>query len=326
MLSGSCHFAYKGNPQLPRHGSRIPASAFSTVLVRTPCDFLGHGSERSATTRCRRNYYWRGELQSQLKRVKHNYTYYLLVITQLSFEYLHAVTRYLFLKYVADLHAFAEVWQSKIMLRRPILDDRHFGLVHNAVSCTRSELTMLVDTQQSPHTVGCTQDALFYSSTTVSNKVARTLKLTLLKRSLLELWIGFQTVWDFSCTRSSSHLNIGHVPIYNNGEFVRGTFWRYPRCDVTDSMHILMLVGKVYYNKVAYIPVDLLKGHTPVRHSMEVLQSELPLFDSESLHCLQQNLSNTNTLGTQIIVLFSGVSLFQGENDMLQYLYKLGTQ
>ena len=52
-------------------------------------------------------------------------------------------------------------------------------------------------------------------------------------------------------------------------------------------MHILMLVGKVYYNKVAYIPVDLLKGHTPVRHSREVLQSELPLFDSKSLHCLQ---------------------------------------
>ena len=36
------------------------------------------------------------------------------------------------------------------MLRRPILDDRHFGLVHNAVSCTWPELTMLVDTYQSP--------------------------------------------------------------------------------------------------------------------------------------------------------------------------------
>ena len=54
MLSDSCHFAYKGNPQLPRHRSRVPASAFSTVLVRTPCNFLGHESEPSATTRCRR--------------------------------------------------------------------------------------------------------------------------------------------------------------------------------------------------------------------------------------------------------------------------------
>ena len=36
------------------------------------------------------------------------------------------------------------------------------------------------------------------------------------------------------------------------------------------------------------------------------------------------NLSNTDTLGTKIIVLISEVSLFEGENKM--YLYKVGTQ
>ena len=38
---------------------------------------------------------------------------------------------------------------------------------------------------------------------------------------------------------------------------------------------------------------------------------------------IQWNLFNTNTLGTQIIVLISEVSFFQGQNNM--YLYKVGT-
>ena len=38
----------------------------------------------------------------------------------------------------------------------------------------------------------------------------------------------------------------------------------------------------------------------------------------------QWNLSNTDTIGTKIIVLISEVSLFKGENNM--YLYKVGTQ
>ena len=62
---------------------------------------------------------------------------------------------------------------GKTMQRRPTLDNKHFGLVHTAVSCTWPELTVLVDTWQSPHTIGCTQDALPYSSKTVSKKVAR---------------------------------------------------------------------------------------------------------------------------------------------------------
>ena len=38
---------------------------------------------------------------------------------------------------------------------------------------------------------------------------------------------------------------------------------------------------------------------------------------------IQWNLFNTDTLGTQIIVLISEVSFFQGQNNM--YLYKVGT-
>jgi len=41
------------------------------------------------------------------------------------------------------------------------------------------------------------------------------------------------------------------------------------------------------------------------------------------INCIQWNPSNTDTLGTKIIVLISKVSLFQGENNM--YLYKVGT-
>ena len=41
-------------------------------------------------------------------------------------------------------------------------------------------------------------------------------------------------------------------------------------------------------------------------------------------YSIQWNLSNTDTLGTKIIVLISEVSLFQGKNNM--YLYKVGTR
>jgi len=34
-----------------------------------------------------------------------------------------------------------------------------------------------------------------------------------------------KVVWDFSCTQSSNHLNVGHIAIYNNGEFAPATFW-----------------------------------------------------------------------------------------------------
>ena len=51
---------------------------------------------------------------------------------------------------------------------------------------------------------------------------------------------------DFSCTQSSSRLNVGHVVVNNSGEFAPTTFWRYPRRDVTNSIHILILVGRVY--------------------------------------------------------------------------------
>ena len=41
-----------------------------------------------------------------------------------------------------------------------------------------------------------------------------------------------------------------------------------------------------------------------------------------SYNMIQWNLTNTDTLGTEIIVLISEVSLFQGENTQL---YKVGT-
>ena len=44
----------------------------------------------------------------------------------------------------------------------------------------------------------------------------------------------------------SSHLNVGHIPVYSNGKFTPASLPRHPRRDVTYSAHILMLVGKVY--------------------------------------------------------------------------------
>ena len=68
-----------------------------------------------------------------------------------------------------------------------------------------------------------------------------------LKRLMLELWINVsKAAHDSSCTQSSSRLNVGHVVVNNSGEFAPTTFWRYPRRDVTNSVHILILVGKVY--------------------------------------------------------------------------------
>ena len=43
----------------------------------------------------------------------------------------------------------------------------------------------------------------------------------------------------------------------------------------------------------------------------------------QPINCIQWNSSNTDTLGTTIIVLISKVLLFQGENNM--YLYRVGT-
>ena len=154
MLSDSCHFAYKGNTQLPRQfllryprcdvtysalhsvlmgkvysckHSMDGCKTFNSVIVRTPCDFLGHGSVVGYHQVKKGLLLTRGTLE--LKLVKHIYTCYLLVITQLSFQYLHAVTRELFLQYIVDSHAFAGFWQAKLCYVC-----RHFGLVHNAES------------------------------------------------------------------------------------------------------------------------------------------------------------------------------------------------
>ena len=53
--------------------------------------------------------------------------------------------------------------------------------------------------------------------------------------------------------------------------------------------------------------------------SRDLLWAQVP-----HIICIQWNLSNTDNLGTKIIVLISEVSFFQGKNNM--HLYKVGTQ
>ena len=72
--------------------------------------------------------------------------------------------------------------------------------------------------------------------------------LPLLKRSMLELWIGVKAARYFPCTRSSSRLNVGHVPIYNNGKFAPACHLRHHRRDVTYIAFYCVLMGKVYWN------------------------------------------------------------------------------
>ena len=64
---------------------------------------------------------------------------------------------------------------------------------------------------------------------------------------MLELWIGVKAARYFPCTRSSSRLNVGHVPTYNNGKFVPTSLLRHPRRDITYIAFHYVLMGKVYY-------------------------------------------------------------------------------
>ena len=50
----------------------------------------------------------------------------------------------------------------------------------------------------------------------------------------------------FPVREGSSHLNVGHIPVYSNVKFAPASLLRHPRRDVMYSTHILMLVGKVY--------------------------------------------------------------------------------
>ena len=65
---------------------------------------------------------------------------------------------------------------------------------------------------------------------------------------MLELWIGANAALYFSCTRSSSRLNVGHVPIYNNVKFAPAGHLRHPRRDVTYIAFYCVLMGKVCYD------------------------------------------------------------------------------
>ena len=88
--------------------------------------------------------------------------------------------------------------------------------------------------------------------------------VTLLKRPTLKLWISFQTVFHLCMKQQPS--NEGPIAIYNNGEFTLVTFWRYSRRDVTDSVHILMLGGKVYFNTTFFTKFNLKRFGKTYRH------------------------------------------------------------
>ena len=66
---------------------------------------------------------------------------------------------------------------------------------------------------------------------------------------MLELWIGVKAARYFPCTQSSSRLNVGHVPIYNNGKFAPASHLSHPRRDVTYIAFHCVLMGKVYRAK-----------------------------------------------------------------------------
>ena len=77
--------------------------------------------------------------------------------------------------YIADSRAFVCLG-SKARLRRPKLDNRHFGLVHTAVSYTWPELTTLVDIQYSHHKLlGAHKTRSSNSTIVVLKNVARSL-------------------------------------------------------------------------------------------------------------------------------------------------------
>ena len=54
-----------------------------------------------------------------------------------------------------------------------------------------------------------------------------------------------------------------------------------------------------------------------------IFKKKIYIYTVDKVIVIQWNLFNTDTLGTQIIVLISEVSFFQGQNNM--YLYKVGT-
>ena len=58
--------------------------------------------------------------------------------------------------------------------------------------------------------------------------------------------------------KGSSHLNVDYVLVYSNGKFAPAGILRHPRHDVTDSIHILMLMGKVYCKHLASKTVNRL--------------------------------------------------------------------
>ena len=70
--------------------------------------------------------------------------------------------------------------------------------------------------------------------------------LPLLKRSMLELWIGVKAAWDYPVREGSCHLNVGHVPVYSNGKFDPAGLPRHPRRDITYTAFHCVLMGKVY--------------------------------------------------------------------------------
>ena len=98
------------------------------------------------------------------------------------------------------------------------------------------------------------QETLCVKSTIQTRESSLPLKRTGMQYTWRHTWGWKGWYWTLDLCLGSSIfpcmqgcLNVGYISIYSSREFALASFPRHPRCDVTDSVHILMLVGKVYY-------------------------------------------------------------------------------
>ena len=138
------------------------------------------------------------------------------------------------------------------MLCRPKLDNRHFGSVHIAVSYIRPELTTLVDIHSHQKLLGHTRHVHLIASRQYQKKSNGVWTTTVEKANAGTLGQCLGS-WDSLVRKGSSHLNVGHVLIHSNGKFAPAGIPRHPRCDVMDSVHISMLVGKIYWHLISMV-------------------------------------------------------------------------
>ena len=138
----------------------------------------------------------------------------------------------------------SRVWQSKAMSRRPKLDDRHLELVHTAVNLIYSARTYNV----SRHSVATTNRRVHRRHIHLKAPWQCRKKLYGVRTTTVEkeLQVGIQAASDSLVHKGqqpSEHRLCSRIWQW---KFTPAGIPRHPRCDVTDSVHILMLVGKVY--------------------------------------------------------------------------------